>query len=116
MAETTPQPESNEPLQPFETTEESKKKFEKLNQEINLTSIGMVFAAERDAALAIDPVKAQGKIERGEPIVDFTKAMDIAERNTGLSTEETMEAAELQNIPLQDMFTRITQNGEPVND
>ena len=31
MAETTPQPESTEPPQPFEETEEQKKKFDKLN-------------------------------------------------------------------------------------
>ena len=116
MAETTPQPESTEPLQPFEETEEQKKKFEKLNKQLNLTSIGMIFAAERDAALSMDADQAEAKINRGEPIVDFNSALQIAERRTGLTPSETVEAATFQNIPIQEMFTRITQAGEPVND
>ena len=116
MAETTPQPESTEPLQPFEETEEQKEKFEKLNKQLNLTSIGMIFAAERDAAFSMDAAQAEAKIDRGEPIVDFDSALQIAERRTGLTPTETVEAATFQNIPIQEMFSRITQAGEPVND
>ena len=116
MAETTPQPESTEPPQPFEETEEQKKKFDKLNTQLNLTSIGMIFAAERDAALSMDAAQAEAKINRGEAIVDFDAALKIAERKTGLTPTETVEAATFQNIPIQEMFVRITQAGEPVSD
>ena len=106
--------ETTEPPDPFEQTEESKKKVERLNKDLNLTALGLVFAAERDAAMSLDPEAAQRKIRANEPLVDFETALKIAEPQIGLSPRELVQASEVQNIPLQDMFTRITQNNEPV--
>ena len=52
MAETTPQPESTEPLQPFEETEEQKEKFNYLMENKEIIDLELSKGAKKARSIA----------------------------------------------------------------
>ena len=89
---------------------------DKLTKDLKLDRLGLIIAERAETERSYDLEAANKRREKGETVFDYDDALSEVTGFTGLTPQEYKDAAQYQNIPLADMFTRIAENSEPIKD